>query len=331
MAIGVSNRKMNQLRWLNHELGKGHCPDMDRLAGGLQVSRKTVQRLMDNLRDYFGAEIGYDRLRCGYHYLRQPRELENAFGGVQLSEADRLNIGLGVKALEFLSLSKAADGLRLWISQVSGENLAVPMADLDRVFSLAEIRRALVVKEELRELLFAIQQRCVVEFKYSAAYNSTTALRQVDPYHLTYRDAAWYLIGYAHDRAQIRTFSLSRMGGIRLLRDRHFADPGFDPGQHFRDAGIIQNGERCVVQLRFSGPAIERVEERDYQFDFIDPQHTYRRDAEGRLHLEFRHSYLEALVPMLLSFGKDVEVLAPKELRVMLRTELVAALERHTE
>jgi predicted DNA-binding transcriptional regulator YafY len=327
MAIGVNPKKLNRLRWLDRELARGYYPTLEQLANGLAVCTKTVQRLFSDLQELYQAEIIFDAKLHGYAYRQRPPQLERAFGGVQLAEDDRLHIGLGVKALEFLSLRSAADGLRRWILQVSGESLTLPMNQLDQIVSLAEVRRARVVTADIRHLLLAIQRRCSVQFRYHAAHNGVKATRVVDPYHLTYREAAWYLIGMAHDRQEKRTFALSRMANIQLLGDHHFADPHFNPDQHFHDAGIIQNGERVKVHLVFSGQAVDRIPERAYHFDYLRPSRPYRIDKHRRLHLEFRHSYLEALVPFILSFGRNVRVVAPTQLRTMVRAELTAALE----
>ena len=40
----------------------------------IECSRATVNRIIQELRDYFNAPLGYDRERNGYHYVLKPSE-----------------------------------------------------------------------------------------------------------------------------------------------------------------------------------------------------------------------------------------------------------------
>ena len=43
--------------------------------------------------------------------------------------------------------------------------------------------------------------------------SNATAMRRVDPYHLLYEGGQFYLVGYAHERDDVRVFRLSRIQG----------------------------------------------------------------------------------------------------------------------
>ena len=51
-------------------LSGGACAAADALAERLEVSRRTIERDIEQLRDFFGAPIAYDRKRRGYWYDR---------------------------------------------------------------------------------------------------------------------------------------------------------------------------------------------------------------------------------------------------------------------
>lgn len=62
----------------------------------------------------------------------------------------------------------------------------------------------------------AIRFRKKVSFTYQAAGTGTVSRREVDPYGLVYRDAAWVLVGWCHLRKEVRSFRVDRMRGVEM-------------------------------------------------------------------------------------------------------------------
>ena len=322
----ISNKKQIRLGYVHRLINRQGYPTLADCSKGLGVSEKTIQRLLKDLRDLYGADIRYCRLREGYFYRTKPTGISPALEGVQTTEEDRVCLALSAKVLEFLALKDEAEDLRKWIHQITGESLDIPLRELDRIISFGEQRRTFVLHRDLQILLNSILKQRTVQFLYNTAHSGECGLRVVDPYHLTYRDAAWYLIGYSHEREAIRTFSLVRCGDIRQHGDSPFPDRKFHPDEHFRDAGIIQNGKSVQVHLRFHPSIVERIDERDHQFDFIKRPW---RDDQGFLHMLFRHRLIEALASTVMSFGPEVEVIKPVRLRNLIRTKLQQALKQY--
>jgi len=295
---------------------------MDSLSQGLGVGTRTIRRLFKELEDNFGAKIQYNRTYDGYEYAKQPSSLDRYLEGVHITERDRVRLALAAKALEFLDLKEEATGLRQWIKQVTGESLKLPLKELDRVISYVEERPTLVLHNDLAQFLEAIIRRYPVEFSYKTRYSGRSAMRRVDPYHLTHREAAWYLVGFAHEHQALRTYALVRMGRIRLFKKHAFPLPDFDPVAYFRDSGIIQTEEKIKVHLRFNQEAASRLNERHLRYDFLKPPWT---DAKGHLHLRFYASSEEGLMPLILRFGADVKVISPRRLQNRVRDALEAA------
>lgn len=318
----LSTRTHTRLRHIHREIERQRYPSGERLAKELGVGKKTIQRLVKDLKDYYGAEIGHDAERQGYYYKQAPTNLVTALGGVQIDEKDRVPLALGAKALEFVELKDEAKSLRRWIRSISGESLEIPLQELDRIISFQDQGKSLVLHKDLRTLLEAIIRHQSVRFNYRTAYTGEFRERKVDPYHLSYRDGSWYLIGYSHERKGTRVFNLVRCGSIERLRKESFSDPGFDPQSYFLDAGIIQNGKAEAVHWSFHPDVVPRVEERNYHYNYIRKPYL---DDDGYLHLEFLHPMVESLVSTVLSFGPDIEVHAPDSLRQQVREKLAQA------
>ncbi len=94
-----------------------------------------------------------------------------------------------------------------------------------------------------------------LEIKYESLKTERTT-RRVDPYSLTFRKHAWYLIGFCHLRTQIRIFRLSRIKRISLLDKSFEIDPGFSLSTFFKDSWEIYQGEPVTVKIKFGSSPI---------------------------------------------------------------------------
>ncbi|MEA2405510.1 MAG: proteasome accessory factor, partial [Thermoleophilaceae bacterium] len=69
------------------------------------------------------------------------------------------------------------------------------------------------LSQRLSKVETAIFRRKTILFDYYTLGRDDEGKRKVDPYHLLFRGGQFYLVGYAHERDDIRVFRLSRMRG----------------------------------------------------------------------------------------------------------------------
>ena len=108
-----------------------------------------------------------------------------------------------------------AEPLRLALQQVSWGRPS-PLteeaeAPIDVKLSTAGSGREL--SQRLAKIETAISRRKTIEFSYYSLQRDEVSDRKVNPYHLVFRDGQFYLIGYSHERDQVRVFRLSRIRG----------------------------------------------------------------------------------------------------------------------
>lgn len=330
MPEGVKVETLRRMQFIHSFLSRGRYPKAKTLAKSLNCSTKTVQRICRELEFLTGAVIVYDRNGKGYTYKSVPENIDELLNCIPIAAEELANLALATKAMDFLQLRKSADEVCEWVQTISGVSVSEVRCELDNLVSFADLRPASVLSADLRVLLKAVVQRTGVTFRYCSLYQGqrVTSDRKVDPYHLSYRESAWYLIGYDHGRKENRTFALGRMANLKVSEKSVFADPKFDPNKHFRDAGIVQNREPFAVHLVFDAEVVDRLVEREYGFKFLDGAEGPQIDNDNRLHLRFQHSFLPTLVPFVLGFGKFVEIREPQSLKDALRDHYEAALKR---
>jgi predicted DNA-binding transcriptional regulator YafY len=82
----------------------------------------------------------------------------------------------------------------------------------------------------------AIYRRKRIEFEYYTMQTGDTAMRKVDPYHLLFEGGQFYLVGYSHERDDVRVFRLSRIRGkvaYATKAEHDFQRPAdFDPREY---------------------------------------------------------------------------------------------------
>ena len=127
------------------------------------------------------------------------------------SELAALRTALGLLDGEFAY----AEPLRLALQQVSWGRPS-PLteeaeAPIDVKLSTAGGGREL--SQRLAKIETAISRRKTIEFSYYSLQRDEVSDRKVNPYHLVFRDGQFYLIGYSHERDEVRVFRLSRIRG----------------------------------------------------------------------------------------------------------------------
>jgi predicted DNA-binding transcriptional regulator YafY len=92
------------------------------------------------------------------------------------------------------------------------------------------------VSARLAKIDTAIYRRKRIEFEYYTMQSDATALRKVDPYHLLFEGGQFYLVGYSHEREDVRVFRLSRIRGkvaYATKAEHDFQRPAdFDPREY---------------------------------------------------------------------------------------------------
>lgn len=186
--------------------------------------------------------------------------------------------------------------------------------------------------EHLRPLLRAMQTRQVVDFSYQTYWHEEAGWRTVAPLLLKEFRGRWYVLGtmnMGRQRGKLLCFGLDRISHL-TVSEQTFAPPtGFDAATYYEHAfGIIRPDDGQAPQellLRFT-PTQGR-----YALGY--PLHASQRvvrhtDEEIQLALTVFDTH--DLRMELLSYGPEVEVLAPAELRNWLHEQHAAASAFHS-
>ena len=282
------------------------------------VSRKTVQRDMDFLRDQLGAPLDYDREKKGFFYADEHWFLPS----VSLSEGELLATLLAARALEQYRGTPIAEDLERIAAKLSDllpGKVEVRPEWIGARFTFAGPPAKPVVPEIWTTVLRGLLRQRTLEIVYRSAESTEDTRRKLDPYHLANLSGEWYVFGWCHRKEQIAQFALPRIRKARLL-DTPFEIPAdFDSERLLSTAfgRMASEGKAHEIRLLFSKDAAEAALERQWH-----RSQKVKRRASGEVEISFKAAGLEEVAHWVLAWGHYVRVLQPRELRKHIREEV---------
>jgi proteasome accessory factor B len=298
-----------------HAIKTGRYPNRTQLARTIEVTTKTIQRDIDYMRYQLNLPIEFDYARGGYYFTKPITELPL----FQLTESELVSIFVAQKALEAYKGTAFEQPLRTAFQKLQaagkGAGVSISWEDFDSGISFRLFDAYLPDATIFSEIAKAIGNEQIVEFGYKKLEAKTFEKRVVEPWHLACVSGQWYLLGYDPSRGARRIFVLGRMQKASAT-GRAFSKP--KPGdkdiqQLFENSFQIWQSENARLEhiaLRFSGRAAQLVRERSWH-----ASQRLQELADGDLEVVLTLNSLEEIVPWILSWGRQCEVIRPAKLR----------------
>jgi predicted DNA-binding transcriptional regulator YafY len=195
---------------------------------------------------------------------------------------------------------------------------------------LAERRVDPAFNRHVADLTRAWSERRVVRFRYAPArYGAGREPREalVRPYLLepSLETHALYLVGLDETRDAIRTFKVERILDLSLTPRTFDAPDGTALARTLRGAwDIIADQPETEVVLRFTPAVATRVNEATWH-----PSQRVRETDDGSLEWRATVSGTIEIRLWILSWGDEVEVVAPADLRADVAATLRRAADRY--
>jgi predicted DNA-binding transcriptional regulator YafY len=178
-------------------------------------------------------------------------------------------------------------------------------------------------KETVELLASAIDRKRTIEMKYYSASRNKTGLRAVAPYRLWYASGALYLIGYCHNRREVRLFAIERIRSLRITAAPCQMPLHFDIEAYVQNALVVMRGKPIDVELVFDRATAAWVKDREWH-----PSQRLEPMKGGSLKMFLSVADTAELIGWILSFGAGVQVAAPATLRDKVRAEAKKIFDR---
>lgn len=187
-------------------------------------------------------------------------------------------------------------------------------SESDKIIQIGDNEGA-VGHEWLETLYDAIVNKKSLVLKYKK-YGKEPDERIISPYLLKEYRNVWYLLAYSAKNKPMpgtNVFKLQRIVGLAESHDEYVIDENFDPNQYFKYClGVFHQHqhEPITVHLKATGFMIAVLMEK--------PIHSTMEiisKSQDELLVSFQVYHTQELVILILSYGANVEVLAPTSLR----------------
>ena len=310
--------------------GRG-CVSFDALRDELDVSRATLKRDLQYLRDRLNAPIDYDRDANGYRFGTPWRgdAAAHELPGVWFS-AKELHALLTMHQL--LAGLGDADGVLTRHLQPLQERLAAMLGDeheakelMKRVKLIGTARRP-VESRFFETVGSALTQRQRLHVRYRKRSDGTVSERAVSPQRLVHYRNTWYLDAWCHASDALRRFALDAMEDAQALPERAKSVPlaqleaELDQGYGIFGGAL---GSARWATLVFDADAAQWVASEEWH-----PAQRGQWLADGRYELTLPYAEPTELLMDVLRHAGSVEVRAPLALRRAFAQRLQAAASR---
>lgn len=252
------------------------------------VSKRTFQRDLDDIRSLYNIDIVYDFSRKVYF--------------IDLEEQPELNERI-LEAFDTFNALNITDRLSNYIH--------------------FEKRRPQGT-ENLYGLLHAIKNKVQISFSYKKFWEDEMSQRTAEPYALKEFKNRWYVLANDLKDNKVKSFALDRLTELEITRKKFQLPIDFDVNEHYKYCfGIISPNEHQPHEVilsfdPFQGKYIKTLPLHESQVILKD----HEEELLIKLTLFLTHDFLMEI----LSYGDNVKVIQPESLIEDLKTSYENAL-----
>ena len=294
----------------------------ERIAEGKVPSTRSLRRYLAILSDagfpwYFDRATGTYRFSEGYSLKRLNLNSRELVGLVTLK---RLGSSLGGALASYIDeaagkLLSSADR-RTTGEAERGPSLAIR---LDEVALEPDVER---VFEKLQS---AERSRRRIQFSY-VDKNGRRTDRRVDPYGFIVSSGRIYLVGYDHDRTDMRVFAVDNVGEPTLLPTTFERPAEFNLETWGANSvsGVWHAQTLTAVRVRFS-PVVAKAA----VAATVTRERRVERRSDGSVEITYTIADPEEVVRWTLGWGGEAEIVDPVSARAAAREMARRIVERH--
>jgi predicted DNA-binding transcriptional regulator YafY len=288
-------------------------PNARRLAEACEVSRRTIYRDLAIL-ETAGIEVLYQPERQGYQLASncwlQPTQLED-------NEALALLILSRIACVQapFGLMRDARNGLAKVVQSLPGDlrgRIAISsevIADDALALELAPDRQAIH-----ETILRALWQRRRLSLWHREREPDSFVATKLSLYRLARIRSRWCLVGHSSVDRQVRVFATASIERLQLTDETYTIPPRFRLERFLEKSLPDESACSREVKLRFMPHVASEVRE--------TPRYSGQRlyaGLDGTVDLILDVERIDELVPWVVGFGDQVEVLQPEELKNAVR------------
>ena len=318
------NNKVQRYRLLqiDEEIRSGKFPNATSLSKRIEVSSRTIQRDIEYMRDMYNAPIEFDTYKNGYYYTEENFYIKS----VPLSEGELFSVALFDQLLEQYRNTPLENDLRSVFKKIEmslPNKITLDSSFLQNQTTFIPDQMGTINPENFSKIFSALKNRHVLDFEYRPLQKTTWMTRRINPLHAVCQKGNWYVMGFCHDKKDIRVFNFSRMQNVTESKEEFDIPEDFNPDKYFdKEIGIwLSATKKYTVELLISAEIGTFALERSW-----NKNQKIEQREDGSVWVSFETTQLPEVKRWVLGQGKTVKVLGPDELIEQVKEEVAAVL-----
>ena len=301
--------------WFDDQVRAKKYPNATSLAGVFEISTKTAQRDIDFMRDRLLCPLDYDSSQKGYYYDDETFSLPMIY----LSSEEFSSLLIARKMLQDISGGSIGQEISSVVDKITNilKKHSVVADHIDDAFSFQLVEYSPTPEAVFKAVLESCLKKKCLSFTYYSPATEEKSERTVEPYHLFNYMGTWHTIGYCHLRKDIRDFALSRISETKVLTEPFKIPTDFDFKKYFLSTfGLYKGKSTKEVTVRFKPEKAKWIKDQIWH-----KNQKSKLLKDGTLEISFPVSDFSEIRREILKHGDAVEVIKPKILRNLIKTE----------
>ena len=316
----------NRISEIDRIIREGCYPNSTYLKDKLEVSRATISRDIEYLRDTLGAPLAYDKQKQGYYYTQDNFFVQN----VMLSEGELFTVSTMIPLLEQYKNTPLESSFRNIMEKITGmlpDEVCVDSGFVDGELKFISDPLPKISEDVFKAMFEACKLHTTSEFFYRSINRQDYKLHSVNPYKILCQKGNWYIIGYSNDVGDIRVYALSRMKDPLLTGKKFKIPEDFKLEDYIDSLGVWNSREEVQsIELLFDKSVSTFILERNWHED-----QEMSQNEDGSVLLKFKAKQLKQILYWVMSLGSSVKVLNPPLLKEMVKEEARSILNKYQE
>ena len=267
----------------------------------LEISQRTLQRDLSDLKNEFGIEIVFDKAGNCY--------------SINYDESGNID--------EILRLLKISNSAQVMINTINDGKSAMKYLALDSSENLTGI-------ELMEPLLTALKTKQVITFNHFNFQTKEKKLITLHPYLLKEYQNRWFLYGYNVDTKIFFLYGIERISNLILTGNYFVPEAGYDPKKAFNKIiGVtLRSFEGDYPVQKF---VLSMTEEQGRYFKTLPwhPDYSVLIDTKNEFRVELHLLPNYEFMQMLYKYCDKVTVLEPQWLRDWLKEKFKTSSEKY--
>ncbi len=300
-----SKTQYRRLLFIHDCIKKEQYPNCRSLAEKWEVSRKTIQRDIDFIRDQLNAPIEYSAQKRGFYYSERNYQMP----AILIKESELFSIFIADIVCRQYENTPLYDNLKSVFTRI--EKILPGKISINTMFSdkfSILLNPNTKINTTVWEKIFSSLQKLQrVKIIYNPPWENDSITLNIEPYHVIGYQGEWYIIGHCHEREGLRTIAMSRIAKATLLNKQYQIPEDFNvsevTGSNF---GIFLNNEEYKVKVKFCPEVVPYIKERLWH-----PSQNIKNNKDGSIEFSLKVNNLFEIKRWVLSWGPKAKVLEP--------------------